>query len=186
MQEQHQQADSDEQALADGAYRVEMIDTKAGFAQISDAWRALQASDPEAHFFLSYIWMHVLFDRYPGAWAVYVVYANGVEPPVCIFPVQIKSRSNGSAHTISPAGRLTLSEYTGFLCDPAHETPALQALARHVAGHDWQRFSMRYEPTQRRGQIFADAFPSDRFRVRWKSYKINDGKIDCLGSGPIN
>lgn len=146
-------------------------------------WNSLHASDPESGLFLSFAWISALYATTGKPARLYTV-RDGYGRLVCLFPAyesHYKSRSSGRQKTaIKAAGRLSLSEYTGFICAPNHEQAALSALAKYLKDESWDRFSLRYEPTVRRAEIFADAFPSAQFRSSWPEYKINDGETDCL------
>lgn len=169
-------------AQATDAYVVSRIETPQALTAIRADWADLQRRDPQSGVFLSYPWIAQLLHANPGRWRVYVVRTSAPEGRiVCLFPAAIRHRSGpADGLELSPAGRFTLSDQTGFICDPDCVEPALSALAQHLAGEDWTRFSMRYEPTQTRARHFANAFPADRFQVHWKDYFINDGQTDYL------
>ncbi len=165
--------------------RVDVITTFEGFAQLRVPWADLLARDPDSGLFLSWPWLAEAFVRNPGRWQVLAVRETARNGRyLCFFPLKLRlhwSRSENLLQTqIDPGGRLGFSEYTGFVCHPADESRALSALARHLAGENWSDIALRYEPTGRRSAIFADAFPSDAFRVVWQPYVINGGTTNNL------
>jgi len=161
-------------------YLVELVNDPA---ILQMEWNSLHASDPDSGLFLSFAWLSALYTKTGKSARLYTV-RDGYGRLVCLFPAyksRYKSSSSGrQKSTIRAAGRLSLSEYTGFVCAPNHEYDAIRALAFYLMQERWDRFSLRYEPTGRRAKIFADAFPSAQFRVSWPEYKINDGETDYL------
>lgn len=165
--------------------RVEVIDSFTAFAQLQGSWADLLARDPDSGLFLSWPWLAEGFVRSPGRWKVLAVREGARQGRyICFLPLKIRlhwSRSAGLLQTqLDPGGRLGFSEYTGFVCDPAEEQRALPALARHLAQTGWSDLELRYEPTGRRSEIFAGAFPADDFRVVWQPYLINGGETNNL------
>ncbi|MGQ0567097.1 MAG: GNAT family N-acetyltransferase [Gemmobacter sp.] len=165
--------------------RVEVIDSFTAFAQLQGAWTDLSARDPDSGLFLSWPWLAEAFVRSPGRWKVLAVREGARQGRyLCFLPLKLRlhwSRSEGLLQTqLDPGGRLGFSEYTGFLCDPVEEDRALPALARHLAQTGWSDLELRYEPTGRRSEIFANAFPPEHFRVVWQPYRINGGETDNL------
>ena len=146
-------------------------------------WRLLHQADPDSGLFLSYDWITTLIEQKQAEPRIYVV-RDGLGRAICLFPLYdtpYRSRNTGrTERVLYPAGRLSLSEYTGFLCRPRQETRALQALARYMATEEWYRLSLRYEPTGRRAELFANSFSRQHFRVSWPEYRINKGATDCL------
>lgn len=176
---------AERQDQSTSSYRVFAIDTPRALSEMRPVWDDLHRLDQHSDLYLSYPWIAQILTANPGRWRVYAVQSNGPSSRiVCLFPAAVKhriSRSTGIQKTeISPAGRLTLSDRTGFLCHPDYVETGLTALAQHIAKEDWSRFSMRYEPTQTRARHFASAFDPKRFRVSWKSYFINDSKTNYL------
>lgn len=166
----------------DAAMHVDVIDTLAALDALKSDWQALEARDPEGTVFLSFRWLRRAFAEHPNRWRVMAVHHQGTL--VCIFPMKYRMRWSKSGNMlqsqIEAGGRLIWSEYTGFLCDPRHETQALALLARTLQGMPWSEFSLRYETSQRRARLFTDGFDKARYRLRWPGYLINGGETDNL------
>lgn len=165
--------------------RVEVIDDYPRFAALRAEWDALHADDPESGIFLSWSWYQTTFATNPRRWRVFVVRESSAPHRVlCIFPTKYRvhwSKSLGVFQTeIEAAGRLNWGEYSGFVCDPAQEQPALVALAAHISQMPWVRLSLRYESSARRADLFTAAFNAADFRLQWKPYLINSGTVDNL------
>ena len=165
--------------------QVEVIDSFSNFARLQNAWNDLLKSDPLSGVFMSWPWLAAAFVQNSGRWRVLAVREAGRNGRyLCFLPLKYRlhwSRSAGVLQTqIEPGGRLGFSEYTGFLCHPDEETRVLPVLARHLAQEPWADLSLRYEPTGRRSEIFAESFPSDAFGVAWRPYMINKGTTNNL------
>jgi CelD/BcsL family acetyltransferase involved in cellulose biosynthesis len=173
--------------------RLEIVDTLAGFRALRTDWQALERRDPEGTVFLSWSWLEQLFAKNPDRWRVFIVRASensddpAGDPPgelVCAFPVKYRvhwSASRSAFQTrLEAGGRLLWSEYTGFLCDPDWEEPAITRIARRMQTMPWSRLSIRYEASRNRAKLFTDGFSPDAFAVDWNEYFINKGQTDNL------
>ena len=167
----------------DADFSVDVASQPEDIQSLEREWRMLHRADPDSGIFLGFDWISALIERKKAEPRIYVI-RDGLGRAVCILPLYDKpyrSRTTGrTERVLYPAGRLSLSEYTGFLCKPGMESRALQMLARYMANEDWYRLSIRYEPTGRRAEIFANAFSRQHFRVSWPEYLINKGTTDCL------
>jgi len=166
------------------SFVVEAVESFARFTDLRAEWDALHQLDPQSHVFLSWAWMAQALRDHPKRWRVLVVRVAGTPGIVCILPLKYRthwSRSRQQFETeLQAGGRLLWSEYTGFLCAPAYETPALTAVAQHLATMPWRRLSMRYVPQAGRSRVFTDALKAAGCDVRYKPYRINGGTTDNL------
>lgn len=165
-------------------YRVDVIDTFPAFQAAETAWKALEAQDPETTVFLSWDWLAQAFRDNPYRWSVLAVRAPGVPGFAALLPLKYRvhwSRSRNEFQTeLEAGGRLLFSEYTGFLCDPAHEAAVLRALAQRLAHMPWAKLSMRYVGQTQRAELFCEAMEGLGCDVTWKEYRINSGETDNL------
>jgi hypothetical protein len=164
---------------------VEVIDTVKGLEQIRPAFRAVYRADPDAGVFLSWEWLHQIFEDHPGQWRLYAVRDDRAPSGYSGFlPVHCFMRWSSSRKRFqtmfTDVGRLGLSDYVGFVCQPEFEDEVLDRLGRYLALHPWARLSLRYEPTQRRSQRFSESFQSDEFSIEWPKHRSEDGRSDML------
>ena len=164
---------------------VSSVATVEDLQELQSEWEYLSSRDGESGLYLSFPWMSRLLKANHGRWRVYTVRTDDSERRlVCLFPVTVESQSgdDGSdlGDRLGAAGRLTLSDRTGFLCDPDFSEEGPAALARQLASERWGRISLRYEPTGKRSRAFAGAFDKARFRVNWKDHFINNGQTNYL------
>ncbi|MBT8169700.1 GNAT family N-acetyltransferase [Falsiruegeria litorea] len=166
--------------------KVIVIDDLKEILPLSEAYKSVQKRDPDSGVFLSWEWLFDIFSKNQGGWRLYAV--QNSEAPTGysgFFPVARTlhwSETKDELQTYySAAGRLGLSDYVGFVCEPNFETSTIEALGKHLAKDPWARLSLRYEPTARRSRIFADVFEkNDDFSVTWPDYRINKGKTNQL------
>jgi len=167
---------------ADAGFRLQSVETQAQMLALKSDWQNLEARDPEGTVYLSWDWLAATFSAHPGRWRVLIAWRGG--QMVCAFPMKLRlhwSNSRQQLQTeIEAGGRLIYSEYTGFLCDPAHQDGALSAIARHLQNLPWVRLSLKYEDSTARAAAFMAAFPDAQFRSRKKDYFINAGSTDNL------
>ena len=170
---------------------MDLIETDAQFQALKEPWSRVYSRDIESGFYLSWGWISALFRQYSSRVRILAVRRFGDYSEqgadgeyVCFYPISTRmrwSKSRQEFQTIlEPGGRAGLSELTGILCDPDHESPAIAALADKIAALPWTRFSMRYEPTGRRSKKLLYALPSQGFDGRFEDYLINKGTIDNL------
>lgn len=167
-----------------GGYRVEVLCEPEALPAIRDDWWRLWQSDAAAGLFLSWDWMAPVLRDNPGKWRVYLVRDARTGAPCCLFPAHLDLRrdpeTGDTTRVLRAAGRLAWAEYTGFLCDPAREVPALAALADRLHGERWDRISLNYMPDPDRAERFAAAFDATRVRTRYLRNRTNGGRTDLL------
>lgn len=170
--------------LSKNRLRVEVIDTYAGFMAVEQAWKSLEDRDPEMTVFLSWDWLAQPFRQNPFKWSVIAVYTRNGGDLIGLLPLKYGVRWSASQKEfqteIEAGGRLIFSEYTGFLCDPEFEQPALEAMARHLRAMPWSRLSLRYVAQHHRAEIFCTAFERPGYSASWKEYRTGNGETDNL------
>ena len=168
-------------------YQIDVIETMAEMETIRPQWESLHSRDPESNVFLSWKWLAQAFRNNPQRWRVFAVRSGNTY--VCLFPTKYRVHWSNSRtefqSEIEAGGRLIWSEYTGFLCDPAHQEKALSALANHLVSLPWSHLSLRYEDSKSRSAQFTSAFPAEGFSARLRKYRINKGQTDNLVSPQI-
>lgn len=162
--------------------RLDVVADMDNLHRLKAEWDALLAQDPDAGVFMSHDWLAPAFQAHPGRWRVFVLRDDG-DLPLCILPVKYRvhwSQSKAEFQTeIEAGGRLAWGEYTGFVCRMDQEAQAVQGMAECLRGFPWKGFSLRYEPTERRSQIFAEAL-GEGFEHEFRPYRINKSTVDNL------
>jgi GNAT acetyltransferase-like protein len=165
---------------------VDIIDTEKGFAQLRDRWDAVHVLDQQADYFLSWRWLREVLRANPGRWQILAARENqcGSEY-VGFLPLRVstrRSRSRGELETeLEAAGRLSWAQYTGFVCHPDWERPAIAAIAEAVRQCPWGYFSLtNCSASTDRLDLFLEAFDAGDYDVTWAEKFINKGVVDSL------
>jgi Acetyltransferase (GNAT) domain len=166
--------------------KVIVIDDLKELLPLSEAFKSVHKRDTDTGVFLSWDWLFDIFSKNPGAWRLYAVQNSDAPTGYSGFLPMARtlhwSETSEELQTYySAAGRLGLSDYVGFVCDPDFETSAIEALGKRIATDPWARFSLLYEPTEHRTRTFADVFEKmEWFSVSWPEYRINKGEPNQL------
>ena len=165
--------------------RIDVIDTYQDFEALRQNWDTLYTVDPEAQFFLSWIWLSQLLTRRPKNWCVLA--ATGAESHgdyVAFLPLRLKNRFSQSrqrqVREIYMAGNFW-ADYTGLICHPDHEEQAIPALAGYLRDHmRWSRLHLEFiRASDRRLALFTGEFPSKQFRT---TYRNRTSKVDGINN----
>lgn len=141
---------------------IEQIVTLAQLDSIKPEWERLYQADPAAHIFVSWMWLRGWFAMAPYRWTVLAARPHADEPPVAFLP--LSHRRTGPARLLAMGGA-PLAAYTGFICLPEYEQPALAALAQFMQRHlAWDRFEITEMPDPRL-KLFLSYFSDNGFHV---------------------
>lgn len=119
--------------------RVETITTFDALQDLESHWRAVHASDPDAHFYLSWEFMSVWLPLIDDEWLVLLARATSMGPPVAFFPLRMRTRLNRNGilySDLAMAGN-RFADYTGFISQPQHAELAVQAFAGAIKQRRW-------------------------------------------------
>lgn len=140
------------------------------FEKIRNDWEQLYRSDPNAHLYISWLWMYSLFATSTFKWVVLAAKDIVSSSFVAFYPLKYTYRSFFGIHLISSivyAGK-PIAAYSGFLCDPDNETEAVELIADYIASRlKWDIFLMDWTKDPRLG-IFLNSFPETSYTVRVK------------------
>ncbi|HUL07835.1 MAG TPA: hypothetical protein VLV76_16055, partial [Candidatus Acidoferrum sp.] len=109
--------------------RVDIIDNEKALRALAANWDAVYEADPEAHFYLSFIWMAQWLAWLNRPWFVLAARPAEEERYVAFFPLWVETKelkSGGFCNSFFMGGNNT-ADYTGFICLPAHEEQAIPA-----------------------------------------------------------
>lgn len=165
--------------------QVDVIETWDAFLGLKQAWEVVHAQDPEAGYFLSWQWLGEAFRANPDRWRVLAVRSSDAgSDHVCFFPLKLGTRWSSSSRQftteIQAGGRLSWGQYTGFVCLPDQERPAIAAVAARLCEMPWGRLSHKNDPSERRLELFLDGFAKSDYRVSHGEDVINGGTVDNL------
>jgi CelD/BcsL family acetyltransferase involved in cellulose biosynthesis len=140
-------------------------------------WEAVYAADPEAHSFLSWTWMSLLFERFGYDWLILAARPEGETDYVGFFPLKIvtRPRAHGEFYDEIQMAGFPRGDYTGALVLPSHEDEAMAAFARHLRTRPWARIALKYlRLSQRRLDCFLAGFDAAGFTLE-RPVHLTDG-----------
>lgn len=151
--------------------QIDRIETLTQFDQLRASWDVVYHHDPQAHVFVSWLWLRGWFELTPYRWLVLAVRPGPGSPYVAFLPLVSRGpRLAGiQLFDLLTMGGQPLAPYTGFVCLPAYEPAALAGLAGYIQQElTWVNFRMS-EVLDSRLKTFLQAFPRDRFTVETSS-----------------
>ena len=75
------------------AMRTDIIETYAQFEALRADWDRAYEADPEAQFFLSWVWLSQVFKQHPGEWRVLAARPDQDQAEyVAFLPLRLKTR----------------------------------------------------------------------------------------------
>lgn len=164
--------------------RVEVVDTVRRFNGLELDWTLLYQRDPEAHFFLSWVFLERVVREVRDRMKILVVWSED-DRCVAVWPLRVKTRWSPEANVLrnelAMISRYHWADFTGFLCDPDCEDKAIDALAEQVLAMDWGRLMLSYMRIgSKRLKRLRAAFPDDSFTQTHQERLINGGQVDNL------
>jgi CelD/BcsL family acetyltransferase involved in cellulose biosynthesis/Tfp pilus assembly protein PilF/GNAT superfamily N-acetyltransferase len=157
---------------------VEVLDTNDALGRVKRNWDAVYDADPEAQFFLSWIWIANWFEDIDSQWIVLAAKESAdASEYVAFFPLQLGTE-------ITRAGVLTnflrtgggyFAGYAGFICTPDLEDRAIAAFAAHLLARHWTSFRLENLcASEHRLKLFFDSFSETQFTIE-KVPRPDDG-----------
>ena len=167
--------------------QVDVLTSYARFEALKANWDLLYEKDPDAQFFLSWLWLSRIFLQYPDQWCVLAVRAEGAtdHPYVAFLPLRRRIGWNADlgrfANRLTMAGTLFWSDYTGLLCDPEHESLAIPAMARQLKQMHWHELALKnLRLSGRRLALLMQPFDNSVFNVESRERISKTDGIDLL------
>lgn len=164
--------------------RVEIIDTATRFIEIELDWDELYRVDPSATVYLSSRFLASIVIRATGKFRILVAWS---EDGRCVgaFPLFIKTRWSKAKkclyNELDMLGHIFDADYTGILCDPAHEAAVCEAFAQEISAMSFGRLILSFfDAPASRLERFCAAFDPERFEASPCERKINDGQTNNL------
>ncbi|HEY9725073.1 MAG TPA: GNAT family N-acetyltransferase [Chroococcales cyanobacterium] len=167
--------------------QIDVIDNLETFQVIRGNWDLVYATDPQAQFFLSWIWLLGKLKRheaYNETWFILAAKSSTkASDYVAFFPLKIlvKEHKDGGSfyNELSMAG-VTESDYIGFICLPEYEKKVASAFAISIQQQKgWSAFLIEnIQKTEARINLFLDSFVREDFEVHEHHYINNFDNID--------
>jgi CelD/BcsL family acetyltransferase involved in cellulose biosynthesis len=152
---------------------VDIIDKFQRLSEVKRNWDAVYRADPEAQFFLSWMWMSKWLSMLGSQNRWVILAAKSSSDPstyVAFFPLRFrvkKSKSNGRMYyEIAMAGNRA-ADYTGFICAPGFENDAIPAFAECLKRLQWKILNLEFIcASDARIRLLLRHFPRPEFSMR--------------------
>lgn len=164
---------------------IDIIDELDKFLALRTNWESVYADDPEAQFFLSWIWLAQLFSRRPKEWLVLAAKRDRADADyVAFFPLRPRTRYSKSrkkdVHEVYLAGNFW-ADFTGYLCRPDNADEALRSFADCIKAMPWSSLHLEnIRSSTGRLRTFTNEFPTAEFRQTRRNRTSNVDGIDNL------
>ncbi|MEM9208819.1 MAG: GNAT family N-acetyltransferase [Pseudomonadota bacterium] len=162
--------------------RIETIESIERLFEIELDWDELYKADPHAHIYLSSDFLCSVAIRVAGKFRILVAWSDD-DRCLGLLPLIVTTRWSKSeacvVNGLDMLGHVFDSDYTGILCEPAHETEVCRALAGAVSQMAFARVILNYfSGPASRLDAFTSAFDPDVFDTRANEHLINDGQTN--------
>jgi CelD/BcsL family acetyltransferase involved in cellulose biosynthesis/Flp pilus assembly protein TadD len=146
---------------------VDVIEFVDDLEALRPNWDRLYEQDPEAHYFLSFMWIATWLKSRPLPWVVLAAKERASdETYVAFFPMQIGTgldKGKGFYNTIVMGGSY-YAVYTGILCDPSVQDRAIPAIADKLRTFNWTSLHLDdLYMSKERLEGFLGGFPAANF-----------------------
>jgi tetratricopeptide (TPR) repeat protein len=151
---------------------VDVIDTVDDLLALRRNWNDVYEADPEANYFLSWIWISTWFRSRSLPWLVLGAKARAEDDLyVGFFPLQLGTtldKGRGFHNTLSMGGS-HFATYTGVLCDGAAADSVMAAFADRIRALRWTSVNL--------DDIYISADRLRPFLERFPASEFTTGKV---------
>lgn len=161
--------------------QINVIDTYSEFEKLQLNWDSVYQTDPDAQFFLSWIWLSQVFVQRKANWCILAVKPEeGSSDYVAFFPLRVDTRMSKSRqmfyNDIKMAGSFSWADYTGIICLPDFEEEAIPSLAAGLKLMHWTNVYLKYfYASDRRLDLFIAQFPQSDFFIEKRQRTTRQG-----------
>lgn len=126
--------------------RIDVIDTKSGFASIRANWDRVYMADEHSQHFLSWTWLNRFLER-RKRWFILALRENDATDYVAFFPLRLVTQQDKKTghffDEIIMAGNFA-ADYTGFISEPVYEKHAIAGFAFYLKQQNWTNLKLDY------------------------------------------
>ncbi|HEY9846486.1 MAG TPA: GNAT family N-acetyltransferase, partial [Candidatus Caenarcaniphilales bacterium] len=140
-------------------------------------------ADPQAQFFLSWVWLSKWLEVLEEPWFILAAkLSNHASEYVAFFPLKItiNQQDGGDFYTELYMAGNSQSEYTGFICLPGYEEEVTTAFAEYIKQQlTWSAFNLQdILETDKRICLFLKSFSGDSFESSTLCFQNPEDNID--------
>jgi tetratricopeptide (TPR) repeat protein len=148
--------------------QIDIIDDCTTFNKIRENWDSVYIADPQAQFFLSWVWLSVWLPMVHEQWFILAAKPNThYSYYIAFFPLKmlIEKQDDGSFYTELCMAGNSMADYTGMICQPGYEEEVIPAFTAYIQQQlEWSSFNVQnILETDPRMSLFLKSFPGDSF-----------------------
>ncbi|MBD2338205.1 GNAT family N-acetyltransferase [Calothrix sp. FACHB-156] len=149
---------------------IDKIDNFETFNKIRENWDFVYKADPQAHFFLSWVWLSGWLPQTHEPWFILAAKPDTDDSSyVAFFPLKIslKNQHGGAFETeICMAGN-SMADYTGIICLPGYEEKVISAFVTYIQQQFvWSSFDVKsILSTDTKISLLLRSFSQDSFEL---------------------
>ena len=173
---------------------IEIIDRIEVFEAIRAYWEDIYNRDPQAQFFISWVWISKSIKEYNQSkipWLILAVKSSSNSSDYAGFlPLIIETNDNEQGgfffNQLSPIG-VTDAEYPGLLCLPEYEVEVVSCLANYLQQQDsWSILEMPNIPqANKRLSLLLSNFDGASFKTKEQSLDSYQNPLDNVKNNII-
>ncbi|MUG99599.1 tetratricopeptide repeat protein [Scytonema sp. UIC 10036] len=148
--------------------QIDVIDDFETFKKIRENWDSVYAADPQAQFFLSWVWLSGWLLRVREQWFILAAKPDTHDSSyIAFFPLKIvlEQQDGGGFYTELYMAGNSVADYTGMICQPGYEEEVIPAFAAYIQQQlEWSSFNVQnILETDTRMYPFLRSFPGESF-----------------------
>ncbi|WP_353931911.1 GNAT family N-acetyltransferase [Okeanomitos corallinicola TIOX110] len=154
--------------------QVSLINNLEKFQQLRTDWEAIYEADPQAQFFLSWIWFYEWFQiKGKGdSWFVLAAKPDHNSSYAAFFPLRMKTNQEDGDKVCDELymGGNSMADYTGLICLPEYEEETIHAFATYIQENlewlEWSNFHFKnILETDQRMLLLAKTLANNDFEI---------------------
>jgi tetratricopeptide (TPR) repeat protein len=148
--------------------QIDIIDNFEIFKKIRKNWNSVYTADPQAQFFLSWVWLSGWLQMVAEPWFILAAKSDTHDSSyVAFFPLKVtlKQQDGGRFDTQLCMAGNSMADYTGLICLPGYEEEVIPAFAAYIQQQlVWSSLNVKnILETDTRMSLFLRNFSGDGF-----------------------
>jgi tetratricopeptide (TPR) repeat protein len=148
--------------------QIDIIDDFETFEKIRENWDSVYVADPQAQFFLSWVWLSGWLPMVHEQWFILAAKPDTHNSSyIAFFPLKIglEQQDGGGFYTQLYMAGNSMADYTGMICLPGYEKEVIPAFAAYIQQQlVWTSFNVQnILETDIWMSLFLRSFPGDSF-----------------------
>jgi tetratricopeptide (TPR) repeat protein len=163
--------------------QINLIENLETFKEIRKNWDVVYEADPQAQFFLSWVWLSGWLKMWQEPWFILAAKPSPhASSYVAFFPLKFRvvRQDGGPLYTQLCMAGNSIADYTGLISLPEYEQEAIPAFAAYLKQQlTWSIFHLKnFLETDTRMSLFLRSFSGESFEFEQSFEENNQDGID--------